>query len=95
MKKNPIFNFDLRSDKASNINIWNDDNEDLILNFFPNLPGIKLMVQDWIVQENHFWLVTLDVPDRIYDHLLSKGLVPLTSSCYTYEEMRKTYYNQN
>lgn len=93
MKKK--FNFDLRSSNAGDIDIWLDEDTSDILNFFPNFPMVKDLVSPWVVQENHFWLVTNHIPRDIFDTLLGKDLVPFNSYCYTYENMRKSYFNND
>lgn len=79
---------DLRSTNSRNIILFED------ANLLPNFPMVRDMVKPWIIQENHFWIVTVDIPRDIFRSLVDRELVPILCSD-TYEELRKTYYNQN
>ena len=84
-----IYPLDLRSSKVTDILTQLPDDV-AFLNVFPNLPGIKMMISNYIIQENHFWIITDNLPISIYTKLEDKGLVPYHE---TYEELIKTYYN--
>lgn len=89
-------NLDLRSPNAEDIlnqfrENWGDDR----LNVLPNLPLVKDLVKPWIVQENHFWLITFDISLKIWNYIDKKGLVPYHGYNDSIETIQKNFYNSN
>lgn len=98
--KNPVF--DLRFTHAEDIldqifDLYLNDEErnENEFNLFPNLPMVRERVKPYIYQENHFWIITKGIPNRIYEELLYKrNLVPTASGYSTIETLKDTYYNR-
>lgn len=98
--KNPVF--DLRFTNAEDIldqifDLYLNDEErnENKFNLFPNLPMVRERVKPYIYQENHFWIITKDIPNQIYEELFYKrNLVPISGYSDTLETLKDTYYNR-
>lgn len=62
---------------------------------FPNFPMVYLTVKPWLYQESPFWIVTKDLPSKVYTQLRKKNLAPLYGANYTHDNMEHMYYKQH
>lgn len=89
-----IYPLDLRSSNADDIlDQFPDDWNHYPVNLFPNLPGVREMLSPYIFKENHFWIVTWDVPISLYTKLEDRNLVPYSAHYETHEQLAQTFYN--
>lgn len=66
-----------------------------LLNVFPNLPMVALMVKPWAIQSNCFWIITKDIPESVFKKLKKMNLVPCYGYNYKFQNMEHQYYKQH